>query len=816
MFRNALGGWILLLAAVSGMPRADGNTVLLTETFGGTSTAELSGRTPATNLVSPGSAWTADPIFAANGQVNDGTNTDRGAYLDLGAGFAFLPNQTYTLSLSWTNLDNAIVFAGFSTGAPNANAQMQTQGTNFALRARRITAGTDTLAAWRNPGSVATTGSSVTPATGNATLTLTTSGLGNATFTVDGVATPVPVDLTAGYRYLWIAYEDPTTVSPASDAKFVSLSLSGPDPAPQPDPPLVGIAPGSTLIDAGQTIVLTAVPPDAEIRYTLDGSAPTASSTLYTGPFPLNASATVQALGIKGGVTGPVATRNYVMRQFIGTPNLLLIVGENIGFGDLQCYGGVNIATPVLDLLADEGIRFTQFTNTGPGAAASQYALLSGRVAARSGMGSSVAAGASGWRSEEWSLAESLRRRGYETAFVGEWLLGDAAGSHPNDQGFRMFHGLPFAASLNPPLVENRRVIQAAPAAQGLLDEFTNRAVQFIAGSSQPFALVFQAPAVASSGASLAGPHGSRIEALDHSIGLLLAALQARGIWNQTLIVFASDGGAPRTADGGSNGVLRDGMGTTWEGGIRAPLLARLPGTLPAGQMNLSLLWLPDVMPTLASLLGADLANDRPLDGTPRPDVLTGLRTRPAGDEKALSFRYGNNAWSLATIRQGKWKSHLSITNIDPLNTNPTSGGQLYDLHVDAEESINRASQQAATLTQLQSLADVFAGSLPAAGSTDLPAPKPALRGNVSTRPEPPSSVRFSFSRPIDSLDDFYQIEHSPDLLSWERVPITGYVTSRVSSGGDENVEILVPMGEAPFDGGRRFIRLASSRPANP
>lgn len=815
MLRQSVAGVLLLLAPFSATLLADGPVTLVSETFSGPSTSSLDGRTPPVNLLSPGAVWTADTIIAANGQVHDGANTDRGACLDLGQGFVLIPNETYTLTLSWSGLDNAILFAGFSTTQPDAGAQMQTQGTNFALRARRISAGTDTLAAWKNPGASATTGTTVTAAAAAATLVLETKGLSNATLTVDGLAAPVAIDLTSGYRYLWIAFEDPSSGN--SDARFTSLTLSGPAPAPTSDPPTVTILPESPLISTGQTVTLTANPADAAIHYTVDGSIPGAASTPYAGPFPLNASATVRALAIKNGIAGPVASRAYVLRQPIGTPNLLLVIGPAIGFGDLQCYGGVNIATRTLDALAHDGIRFTQFTTAGPGAVACQYALLAGRVAARSGLGMSVAAGAAGWRPEEWTLAEALRRRGYETAFIGEWLLGNAAGSHPNDQGFRLFHGLPFAASMNPPLEENRQVIEGAPDPQLLLDQLTARASAFINGSAQPFALVFQPPALPASGNSLAGPHGNRIEALDRSVETLLDALDARGIADETLVVFGSDGGSPRTPEGGSNGLLRDGAGTTWEGGMRGPLIARLPGTLPDGQMNLSLIWQPDLMPTLASLLDCDLAQDRRLDGTPRPDVLKGERTRPAGDETAYGFRFENSTWQLATVREGKWKSHLSIVNIDPLNTNPTTGSQLYDLHVDAEENINRASQQPAVLARLQALADTFTATLPAAGNADVPAPKPAVIGGIGTTLDAAAAVRFAFTRPLDSIDDFYQIEHSTDLGAWQRLAVTPFITSRTTlQGSSEALEIRVPFGVPPFVGERRFIRLSAARPVSP
>lgn len=796
-----------------------GNAVLVSETFNGSAAVGLTGRSPSINLLSSDAVWSADPIVAANGQVTDGTNTDRGASLDLGAGFAFQVNKTYTLSLGWTSLDNAILFAGFNTAAPSVNAQIQTQGTNFAVRARRIAAGTDTLATWKNPGASATSGTIATPAAGTATLTLETRSLSDATFTIDGLAAPTAIDLTAGFRYLWIGFEDPTAASPGSDGKFTSLTLSGPVPSELQTPPVVTILPDSLLVPEGQLVTLAATPAGAAIHYTLNGATPDVNSALYTAPFPLGASTTVRAIAISSeNVTGPVASRSFTLQQPIGTPNLLIVVGGNVGFGDLQCYGGVNIATPTLDSLACDGIRFTQFTTTGPGNPASQYALLTGRVAARSGLGASVSAGASGWQSEEWTLAEVLRRRLYSTAFIGEWLMGNAAGSHPNDQGFHLFHGLPYASAANPPLEENHQVLTASPDPELLLDQLTTRARSFIASATSPFALVFQPPVIPASGSSIAGPHGNRIEALDHAVGQLLAELDAGNLASNTLVLFVGDGGAPRTVDGGSNGLLRDGSGTTWEGGMRTPLLARLPGTLPARQMNLSLVWLPDLMPTLASLLGGNLASDRPLDGTPRPAVLTGAQTRPVGDETAFGFRFQNNAWQLATVRQGTWKSHLSIINIDPQNTNATTGSQLYDLHIDAEERINRSSQQPAMVSRLQGLASSLTASLPAAGTTDLPPPKqPVLNGVSTTLDGSPRAVRFSFSRPADSLDDNYRIEHSSDLSSWESLAMLPYLTALTpAEGNNEDLEVSVELETPPFDGERRFVRFRASRPANP
>ena len=586
-------------------------------------------------------------------------------------------------------------------------------------------------------------------------------------------------------------------------------------------PPVVTIEPAATLVQPGQAITLGAEPPDAPIRYTLDGTTPDADSTPYTGPITITSTTTVRAVALDGeGVAGPVAGRTFTVATPIGTPNVLLIVGSDIGFGDLHCNGAVNIATPVLDSLAYDGIRFTQFTNTGGGAHAAQFAMLTGRIAARSGMdGTPPAPGAVGWQSEEWSLAEMLRRAGYHTAFIGEWLLGDAPGSHPNDQGFQLFHGLPHAIAGAPPLVENGITLTAASDHATLLTNLTQRATAHIATADSPFFLTFQPPVLAAAGTSLAGPHGNRVEALDAAVGEVLAALDSQGIADETLVIFLGNGGAPRTIAGGSNGIFRDGAGTTWEGGLRAPLIARLPATLPAAQMNLSLVWMPDLMPTLTALVGGGLAPDRPLDGLPRADAITGTQPRPDPADTAFGLRHHDGQWQIATARQGKWKSHLHITNIDPENTRPNTPGQLYDLHIDAEERINRAGQQATISTDLATLAAEAEASFPPAGTTDLPAPKDAVEGGVSTLIESngATTVRYRFIRPADSIDDFYAIQHSADLATWSHLGITPFITQvHALPAHREEVEIAVPLGAPPLDGPQRFLRMRAERPANP
>jgi hypothetical protein len=222
----------LVLVVVSGL-HAD---TLLDHSFSGAPEVPLNGILPDANGIRP-VAWNAGGIIAANGQVNDGTNTDQGLVFDLGLSWAFEPQSTYTATLDLSNLDNAILFVGFRTSNPSGGIQVQTQGTVFALRVREI-AGSDNIGIFQWPGSVFTDGvlSYDVNATANFTLTLATNNLTDATVTVG--AAQVPVDLSANaYRYFFAGFEDPTTG--ISDAKFNRVTLTGPGLPAMPQPRLV-------------------------------------------------------------------------------------------------------------------------------------------------------------------------------------------------------------------------------------------------------------------------------------------------------------------------------------------------------------------------------------------------------------------------------------------------------------------------------------------------------------------------------------------------------------------------------------------------
>lgn len=774
----------------------------------------LSGRPPSVNLLSA-AHWSAGPIFLGDGGVDDGSNTDQGAFLDLGPDFAFEPESTYTLTLSYTGLANAILFAGFSTTAANPSSQAQTQGTNFALRIREQ-ASTPGKGFWTyNGSSTFTTGSSASPAgNGSSTLTLLTRQLTNATATVDGSA-PVTLDLTgAAYRHLFIGYEDPT--SGDSSVTLESLVLTGPATAPPPPP--VAILPASGLLRPGESVTLSA-PGGPLLRYTLDGSDPTPSSPLYSGPFALTTSGEVRARSFSGTSAGPVSATRFTLVP-AAPPNLVLILGEGIGFGDLSCFGAVGTSTPRLDLLAAQGTRFTGLCAVGPGASSSPYALLTGRVSRRGDLADRIAPQQPGWDRREWTLAESLRKAGYDTAFIGAWKLGSAPGSLPRDQGFQLFHGLPWSPTQipAPALFENETVLDPAPPSTTLLDAFATRAQSYLSSrGATPFFLVFQVPSVPATGSSLLGPQGDRTEAFDQTAGRLLDRIDQLGLAEETLVLFLSESTADRSPPGpsiGSNAPFRDGDGSTWDGGLRLPAIARWTGVIDPGSDNLAPLWLPDLYPTLTAIAGAWQPADRPYDGTARPEIL--LSSRRRGDPTTLLFHHRRTEADhlIPAVRKGPWKLHLSANNTDPQNPTPGTLPLLFQTAIDPYERITLASSQSALVTEMQAAVNSHAATFSAA-VPQLPAPREPFLALPETAFPPAGGIRITYRRPADSLHDRYLLEFSHDLTGWTPEPSLPWVESstRDETGATETIVLAIPPSHPQLGGTRAFVRLRSVQP---
>ncbi|NWK54448.1 sulfatase-like hydrolase/transferase [Verrucomicrobiaceae bacterium N1E253] len=579
----------------------------------------------------------------------------------------------------------------------------------------------------------------------------------------------------------------------------------------------VKISPDAGSVSPGTGITIT-TDAGAPIHYTLDGSEPDENSSLYAGPIILNTSATLTARVVDGTRLGPISSRSFAVISN-PQPNILMIIADDLGFNDLGCYGAVSVVTPNLDQLAYSGQRFTQYTTTGPGDLNNQYAWLTGRVARRGGLPATAAPSSNTLDTREWTLAEALRKSGYQTSFIGAWHLGSATGSHPNEQGFTLFNGLPWSIDQAPPLQENEQTITASPAPATLLEQLTARAEAAIASAAgagnAPFFLVFQPPSLPAIGNSLLGDYGNRVEALDASVGRLITQLDSSGLRQDTLVIFLSDGGAATNTRGpsiGSNGQLRDGKGTTWEGGVHVPMIASWPGTIPVDD-NYAVVWTPDLFQSLVRLTQSYQPANHQIDGTDRNDVIFGVRTRP--DEATVAYMYGHNgsAFELTAMRQGPWKYHLSVSNLDSNNNFSGEAPLLFDLLVDPTEHVNRSNEASARISTMEELKNEHQNSLPPEGQPQLPAARPKVLGPIETTIEADGHTTFIFTRPADTLNDHYLLQVSNELKHWSDIAIDPY--TQVTAGPDQTETLTLTVSLPALANGQNkiFARLKAVRP---
>lgn len=383
-------------------------------------------------------------------------------------------------------------------------------------------------------------------------------------------------------------------------------------------------------------------------------------------------------------------------------PNFVVIVADDLGYGDLGCFGSQSIATPRLDAMAREGIRFTDFYTAAPFCSPSRAALLTGRLPARCGVPYVLfPAEHHGLPNDEITLAELLRERGYATACIGKWHLGWDESFRPLRHGFDAFFGLPYSndstewavgerfmqvMGLVPlPLIDGEGIVEAPVNQSSLTQRYTERATDFIRRNRErPFFLYLphtmpHVPQYASlqfAGRSKAGLYGDVVEEIDWSAGVLFDVLRELKLDERTLVIFTSDNGAParsqiqsakpaKTAGrfpgrdlAGSNGPLRSGKGTTFEGGIRVPAIAWWPKTLNAGQILAEPVSTLDLFPTIAALAGATPSRPRILDGQDLSQFLIQAKPIPS---RTLFHYFGPQ---LQAVREGKWKLFLPIDRL--------------------------------------------------------------------------------------------------------------------------------------------------------
>jgi arylsulfatase A-like enzyme len=554
------------------------------------------------------------------------------------------------------------------------------------------------------------------------------------------------------------------------------------------------------------------------IRYTLDGSEPTTNSSNYVAPVLLQASMELRAASFAGAVAGPVTNATYTIST--SAPNFVLIIAEDIGAGDLHHYGNPIHATPNFDTLGRTGVRFTQTYCTGPSNAPNQYAALTGRLLPRSALPPFIAPGSTnGISAREWTLGESFLKAGYHTAFIGGWYLGEHSGSLPHAQGFELFYGLAMPEEGAPlaNLRENDTIISASPNATNLLAQFVSRSLAFLdANATNQFLLVFYIPPLPANGTSLGGAYGNQIEAVDNALGQLTGKLDQLGIRNETLLVFASDEGPDLTTPlpHGSAGMFRDGRSTTFEGGLRIPAYANWPGTILPGQVSQAIWWLPDLPQTLCAIVGLTWPTNRPLDGFNRAAALTGATQRPLGTEQLFFHRLTSSATNLAAQRLGPVKYHRSLTRTDTENGYTAANlPMLFDLERDPTERF---------LGFITSLVN-FVPALDAAAAAHLATfqpPYPQLPTETSLLSsftsilaagnQPPLELRFI--RPADTLDNYYAVEQSPDLMAWSSVSLASLARQAVVLPDGSEQVTFTPLPPAPGVN-RVFYRLRATLP---
>ena len=426
------------------------------------------------------------------------------------------------------------------------------------------------------------------------------------------------------------------------------------------------------------------------------------------------------ALSRRAFVAGAAAA---LVRAQTRPPNVVFVYCDDLGYGDLGVYGS-NIRTPNLDRMAAEGARFTQFYSANPVCSPSRAALLTGRYPTRTGVPRVLfPADTAGLSLSETTMAQMLKGAGYSTMCIGKWHLGHTPQYLPTARGFDEYFGIPYSNDMTPrSLLHNTEKIEEPAKLETLTPRYTEQAVRFIERSAgSPFFLYMphtfpHIPLAASArfrGKSPLGLYGDVVEEIDWSVGEVFAALRRAGADSNTVVMFSSDNGPWYQ---GSPGALRGRKGSTYEGGVREPFLARFPGRIPKGLVCKGVSGTVDILPTVARLTGAPLPK-APLDGIDIWPLLTG--EQQSLEREALLYF---DDWNLQCARWGKWKLHVARYNTFAYNPAPAEGRvnfplhppELYDLENDPMESYDAAPENPQVVREIQSRVDRLLHTFPA------------------------------------------------------------------------------------------------------
>jgi len=394
-------------------------------------------------------------------------------------------------------------------------------------------------------------------------------------------------------------------------------------------------------------------------------------------------------------------------------PNFIVIMADDLGYGDLGVYGSQLIKTPNLDRMALEGARLDSFYSSANVCTAARGGLLTGRYPIRLDLVSDVARPTNDVHlaAEELSLAEALKPLGYRSALFGKWHLGSRLEWSPLTQGFDEYFGVLHSNDMTPLELYRQDQIIENPVNQNTLTErYTNEAIRFIEDNQDdPFFLYMphtfpHVPLYVSnqfSGQSDAGLYGDVVETIDWSVGEVLATLERLGLDENTIVIFTSDNGPWFE---GSPGPFRDRKGSSWEGGQRVPFIAKWAGTIPGGLVSNEPAMNIDIFPTLVKLAGGKLPTDRPIDGK---DILPMLVDGAASPHEAL---YLFDRDRIAAVRSGQWKLvvesqyRAAVPSFDNPDSYYGPNGLLFDVRLDPSETYSFTREFPEVVEQMREL----------------------------------------------------------------------------------------------------------------
>ena len=419
-------------------------------------------------------------------------------------------------------------------------------------------------------------------------------------------------------------------------------------------------------------------------------------------------------------------------------PNVIIIFADDLGYGDLGCYGSKINQTPTLDKMADEGKKFSNFYVSSPVCSPSRASLKTGCYPQRISFGTFdglrvlFPGQGIGLSNEEKTVAKTFKESGYSTKIIGKWHCGDQEDFLPTNHGFDSYFGIPYSndmgrqvkikdyipndSSLHKitewdrpplPLVRDKEVIQEQPDQRSIAERYTEDAVKFMRENKEtPFFLYLahmqvHLPLYAAEKfvkESKNGDYGACVASIDWSTKVIFDELKELGIDENTIVIFTSDNGSRLQNQGGSNGNLRGGKGQTWDGGQRVPCIIRWPRKINKGQQTDALSTTMDFLPSITKLIGGDLPSKK-IDGIEMSDLFFSNENSSKRD----SFLYYNED-ELEAIRYKNWKLHFKKE--DKLIN------ELYDLDSDISEKVNLYSSHKEIVSKLSTLADEFRKSL--------------------------------------------------------------------------------------------------------